>query len=482
VIRPDEHIAAQWLAGPGGVLQFATSSRSMTSQDEYDIFYRRLDPQPATGMPDQALAFEVVGNRAPLPDTWYHFALRYDGTLPANQLSLLIDGELEAQGDASGIFSGEQGPYGFGNRFGNPQEDFRGDVDEIRFWNAALPDVSIRSRFQSRLTGDEENLVAYYPLDGHTRDASGSQPDGVLACRESYAPGVALSNCAPLPAGLVSWWKGEDDFLDRTGANHASGMGGAGFAEGLVGRAFDLDGSNGFVQVAAPVGLPLGNAPRTLMQWCKTPRNLMTCTESGLAQYGTVSPGQMFGLITSSNAPARAYFYDAAANLAGVRTLLPETWYHIAVSYDGSMLRLFLDGQLESRVARTLNTVLDGNGLTFGSRPGSQKWQGQLDEIMIFNRALEPTEIFSVHAAGAAGCSGCVPPVVPPLTVVQGNGDLQISWPSLPGQRYRIESSTTLEPDGWELEGSYLGTGEVLGVNFPTGPEPRKFFRLSVIE
>jgi hypothetical protein len=288
--------------------------------------------------------------------------------------------------------------------------------------------------------------------------------------------------CMTIPTGVVGWWKGEDDFLDRTGANHASGMGGAGFAEGLVGRAFDLDGSNGFVQVAAPVGLPLGNAPRTLMLWCRTPRNLMTSTESGLAQYGTVSPGQMFGLITSSNAPGRAYFYDAVANLAGVRTLLPDTWYHIAVSYDGSMLRLFLDGQLESRVARTLNTMLDGNGLTFGSRPGSQKWQGQLDEIMIFNRALEPAEIFSVHAAGAAGCSGGVPPVVPPLRVVQGNGDLQISWPSLPGQRYRIESSTTLEPDGWKLEGSYVGTGEVLGVNFPTGPEPRKFFRLAVIE
>jgi hypothetical protein len=427
--------------------------------------------------------FGVTGSTLdPQPDTWYHFALRYDAALPGNQLALLINGEIEAQGDASGAWVREQGPFCFGNYFGNPADDFSGDIDEIRFWSTALSDATIRSRYRSPLIGTETGLAAWFPLDGHTRDATGRVPDGLLSCRESYVTGVALSAGVPAPEGLVRWWRAEGNFLDHKGSNNATGTGGAGFATGRVNQAFDLNGSTAFAQVAAPVGLPLGNSPRTIMLWCKTPRNLATSTESALVQYGSDANGRMCGLITSGNAPGKLYFFGYNRDLASDTTLSPDTWHHVAVTYDGTTVRLFIDGQPDGSAARPLDTALNAEGLTIGSRPGSAKWLGQLDEVMLFNRALEPAEIAAIHAAGEAGIITGVTPYAPKLTVVRDGAELRISWLSENGLRYRIQSSTTLAEDSWTDEALHPGTGGPLSVNLPVGLEPRKFFRLRVSE
>jgi hypothetical protein len=428
-------------------------------------------------------SFEVTGSTLdPQPDTWYHFALRYDAALPANQLALLINGQVEAQGDASGAWVREQGPFCFGNFFGNPADDFSGDIDEIRFWNTALTDATIRSRYRSPLVGTETGLSAWFPLDGHTRDATGTVPDGLLSCRESFVTGVTLLAGTPAPEGLVSWWRGEGNFLDHHGSNSAVGVGGAGFTTGMVNQAFDLNGSTSYAQAAAPAGLPLGSSPRTILLWCKTPRKLETSTESALIQYGSDANGRMFGLITSGNAPGKLYFFGYNRDLASDTTLSPDTWHHVAVTYDGITVRLFLDGQPDGSAVRSLDTALNAAGLTIGSRPDGSKWLGQLDEVMIFNRALDPAEIAAIHAAGQAGCVAGVTPFAPGLSVLRDGGDLRISWLSEIGLRYRVQSSTTLAADSWTDEGLHFGTGGPLSVALPIGPEPRKFIRLLVNE
>jgi len=423
--------------------------------------------------------FEVTGSTLdPQPDTWYHFALRYDASLAANQLALLINGQVEAQGNASGAWIREQGPF----YFGNTVFDFSGELDEIRFWDTALSDATIRSRYRSPLMGTEAGLVAWFPLDGHTRDATGTVPDGLLSCRESFVTGVSLVAGVPVPAGLVSWWRAEGNFLDHQGSNNATGVGGVGFATGMVNQAFDLNGTTALAQVVTPTGLPLGAAPRTLMLWCKTPRVLVTSTESALIQYGSEANSRMFGLITSANAPGKLYFFGYNHDVAGDTTLSPDNWHHIAVTYDGTTVRLFVDGNPDGQAVRSLDTALNGNGLTIGSRPGSSKWLGQLDEVMVFNRALDPAEIAAIHAAGEAGLTTGVMPVAPGLTVVRDGGAVRIAWLSENGLRYRIQTSTTLAAGSWADEGLLLGTGGPLSANLPIGPEPRMFIRLLVSE
>jgi hypothetical protein len=66
------------------------------------------------------------------------------------------------------------------------------------------------------------------------------------------------SNCTPAPTGLVSWWKAEGNGVDSVSGNTAYAAllpGGATFASGEVGQAFQLDNTNAYLIVPASPSL-----------------------------------------------------------------------------------------------------------------------------------------------------------------------------------------------------------------------------------
>lgn len=304
-------------------------------------------------------------------------------------------------------------------------------------------------------------------------------PDGALYLSEFDSDliwRVAPPNCFPQPAGLVSWWPGNGNPEDVVGLNNAVAMGGLGYADGMVAQAFDLNGSSAFAQVVAPAGLPLGNAPRTLALWLKTPRNLSSETESALFQYGSDADGQMFGLITSANAPGRLYFFGYSRDVAGNTVLAPETWYHAAVTYDGTTATLYLNGQPDGSRSVELNTALNANGVTIGYRPGSARWLGQLDEVMLFDRALAPNEIAAMYAAGSAGV--CQPRRLH-LSISRQNGVVIVSWPAS-ADGWVLEATNALPslPAPWpQIPPPYQANGPNLQFIEPA-PVGHRFFRL----
>lgn len=222
---------------------------------------------------------------------------------------------------------------------------------------------------------------------------SGSTP---LDFDVDYVEVTPLTQPGTMPVGLVSWWAADNNPNDALGLNHATLVGSPSYATGIVNQAFSFDGTSQYARVGAPLNLPVGGAPRTVSLWFKTPRDLLSNTESALIQYGSVSAGNMFGLITSGNAPGKLYFYGHSADISGLTTLEPNTWYHAAAVYDGDMGRLYLNGTQDGEAQLVLNTVLDANGLTIGYRDPGSMWEGQIEDVAIFDRALNATEIQSV--------------------------------------------------------------------------------------
>jgi type VI secretion system secreted protein VgrG len=222
---------------------------------------------------------------------------------------------------------------------------------------------------------------------------------------------IAPLPCTAPPAGMISWWAAEDNGNDLLGSNLAVLQNGAGYTtEGQVDKAFAFSNLNNegkgeqYAAVAAPVGLPLGNSARTIEFWFKTAVDFSTLTEAALVQYGSETPNNLFGLVTSMNAPGKLSFSANNNDLAGTTTLQAGTWYHAAVTYDGTNVMLYLNGVLEtSKLTTSLNTMLDQNGLTFGRRPGVSTWNGELDEIAIYGRSLSQPEIQAIYAAGELG-------------------------------------------------------------------------------
>jgi hypothetical protein len=338
----------------------------------------------------------------------------------------------------------------------------------------------------------------------------------VLGLASLAATGLGQSCVAP-PTGLIAWWPGNGNFLSFAGAPPLEPHGGVSFVPGESGQAFDLDGSSGYLQWPSPNSLPLGNQPRTLALWFRTPQQLSQNTESALIQYGNESSGNMFGLITSGNAPGRLYFFGYSYDLAGTTALLPNTWYFGAVTFDGTTLRLYVNGQEENSMnASGLNTQLNASGLTVGYRNAGTRWTGQLDEVAIWNRALTAAEVQAIYTAGPAGM--CLPaqstppayasqfnagddgwtvvnwdgtgtPLAPTWRTTGGNpagyvwcddefGDgfwqapasFHGDWSELYGGTLSYDMFVGVNPD-WKMNDIYIvGNGQTLSYWFPTNP------------
>lgn len=85
--------------------------------------------------------------------------------------------------------------------------------------------------------------------------------------------------------------------------------------------------------------------------------------------------------------------YDASWN----SPLTVGQWYHLAGTYDGSTMILYVNGQpTQSKVV----SLLIGNNnlpLYFGSKASTDGFGGQIDEVRIYNRALNPAEVQALY-------------------------------------------------------------------------------------
>ena len=92
--------------------------------------------------------------------------------------------------------------------------------------------------------------------------------------------------------------------------------------------------------------------------------------------------------------------------------LVLNTWQHLAVTYDGLMLRLYIGGVIADSVAASgtisvTNEAFHMGGLPYFTTP--YMLTGQLDEISLFNRALAPAEIACIAQESVnASDQGCL--------------------------------------------------------------------------
>jgi hypothetical protein len=71
----------------------------------------------------------------------------------------------------------------------------------------------------------------------------------------------------------------------------------------------------------------------------------------------------------------------------------------------------------------------------------------------------------------------------PVMAIGRTGTTMSLGWSSVVGLSYQLQSSVDLSPASWINEGTPIpGTGGVLSINVPIGAEPRKFFRLLLME
>jgi len=81
--------------------------------------------------------------------------------------------------------------------------------------------------------------------------------------------------------------------------------------------------------------------------------------------------------------------------LPGVTPVDDNEWHHIAFTYDGSIMRVWVDGKLDAERSATFTFRATDMPVTIGSMAGTHRFlNGTIDEVRIYGRALSEGELF----------------------------------------------------------------------------------------
>ena len=108
-------------------------------------------------------------------------------------------------------------------------------------------------------------------------------------------------------------------------------------------------------------------------------------------------------------------------------TFTPELnkWYHVAGTYDGSNMKLYVDGQLIKTTPKLGYTISDDNKAWIGGNPSAatdSPWKGAIDEVRVYSKVLSQTEIQDLFNDSNGG-GNSTPPTKDEITFVVVNPD-----------------------------------------------------------
>jgi hypothetical protein len=225
-----------------------------------------------------------------------------------------------------------------------------------------------------------------------------------------------VTACLDPPPSLVSWWTGDGDASDIIGPNDGTLRNGATFAPGLVGQAFSFDGVDDEVE-----------APGTYINY------LQQLTIDAWVYHNSLPANQIMNYVMLDakaelrydgiNGPQQLHFYlkinGVLEHIRVNNVLQVAVFHHVAGTYDGSVMRLYLDG-VEVGSLAVSGIVEVGALVTLASAAGP--FDGLLDEVDIYYRALSDTEIKAIFDAGNEGKCILPPQPSPPPVSYDATG------------------------------------------------------------
>jgi hypothetical protein len=248
-----------------------------------------------------------------------------------------------------------------------------------------------------------------------------------------HADQAAFAAKAKELAGLIGYWSFEGNYEDQSGkSNHAKAEGdltlikpcpGVKGGQGVELSNEPTDGQ--YLTVAAPIGGTFDTPNQTVLVWARSTGALNVgeweniLDRASLWYMDTIYAES--GGATKLNFVARIYLPSEPAADRGAGQIHSATanppvftnhneWNFFGFSYDGSVIRTFVDGKLVRQVdykgglGPTADTPADaptGNyDLFWGAWRGqSDHLSGCVDDTVIYNRALTPEEVKALFDA-----------------------------------------------------------------------------------
>ena len=208
---------------------------------------------------------------------------------------------------------------------------------------------------------------------------------------------------------LRGWWQFENNVLDSSGnANNGTPTGTPTYVAGRVGQAISLNGTTQYVTVADAASLDLTTG-MTLSTWIKPGVG----ATPGPDQEGHERLGRWLrawpGLPEQPRWPESlrpAQPGDLGRYLPGqLDDHVPDQrhWIHVAATYDGTTIKLYVNGVHEGSVAGPAAIATNALPLTLGAQgDDARKYTGLLDDARVYSSALSASEILALASVPPA--------------------------------------------------------------------------------
>jgi len=403
---------------------------------------------------------------------WHHYALTQDQT----SIKLYVDGVERASlypGPISGIASQPvrdivigKDPWGV---------SFLGDMDDVRLYDktltpsevaalasmanlptptatpSPLPPTPSRTATRS-YTITPTRLLTPTPSFSPTRSYT---PSPTRTFPPTFTPTNSPTSTPGIGSNLNLLLSLDNDVLDSSGrSNNGYWVGTASYSNGRLNNAISLDGSSSGSYVIVPHTDTLdGMNNLSLSLWFRK-----GSANSG----GHLLVKHLTYRLQIVNNQLEVYLFDKLGtrwNLVSPPNSITDTeWHHVVFIKDATSLRLYIDGiQVAYLLAGLSQPVATQPTREFilGKDPWGKSFQGDIDEVRLYDRALAPWEIYSLFALPTPTPTATSTPTNTPThtPVVAGNPNLSLF---LPFERNLLDQSGNQNNGLWFGSGTYV--------------------------
>ncbi len=172
-------------------------------------------------------------------------------------------------------------------------------------------------------------------------------------------------------------------------------------SNGDTDRSMSFNGSTGYISLPTAL-IPTGSGHAWSLEcWCRV-TSLPSNTWNSMVNMGAVSNGTLAGIyINNTSGTVKFAIGVGGTNSFSSGTVATNTTYHVVGTYDGTSIRLYVNGSLVGGpLAATVNLGTTYASIGADGSPAQEFFPGTIDEAAYYNYALSSTQITNHYNTG----------------------------------------------------------------------------------